>query len=63
MFENNLLSYDQTGKAGKCPKCGKDVTVSLIKTPSRDNVEIMCEHCGKSEFFSGVFKEKNEHYN
>lgn len=55
MFEKNLLSYNQTKKAGKCPKCGNDVAVSLIKTPSRDNLEIRCESCEKSELFSGIF--------
>lgn len=57
MFEKNMLLYLHTGNAGACPVCGEKLIVNIIKTPSRDSVDIRCDKCQKADFFSGVFKE------
>jgi len=56
MFLENLIQYENSGSAGKCPKCGSTVTVELFKSSTRDSVQISCDKCDKFEFFTGTTK-------
>lgn len=60
MFTENIIQYFKTGNAGACPRCGSELTVNIIETPTRDNYNIVCKNCNKSSLFSGVTKENGD---
>ena len=60
MFEKNVLSYEKSGTIGECPICKKKLIVNTIDTPIRKSIDVYCVQCKKTEFYSGVLKQKNE---
>ena len=59
MFTQNLIEYCKTDNAGLCPMCHRKLKVEVITTPARDNINIICENCEKSEFFTGTIKKSS----
>lgn len=56
---NNLISYCDTGKTGKCPKCGcEKIKVTKHKNGGKNSLTFMCENCGSSDHFDGVTETK-----
>lgn len=58
----NLLLYEKTGEAGKCPYCSSDEVKSEIHNYGRRSVTFQCEKCGKSEHFDGITEANKKKY-
>ena len=56
MFEENLIQYALDGNIGLCPVCKKPLSVEKIDGNERDNAQVSCKRCNKSEFYTGTIK-------
>lgn len=51
VWVKNLISYNNTGNAGKCPKCKSEhIKVEKYKR----SLTFKCESCGNTGHFDGV---------
>ncbi len=57
MWDENLLSFFETGEPGKCPQCGKDsISVVKVNTSYRTSYDFKCSECGASTHIDGIDK-------
>ena len=59
MFTKNIVKYFDSGEAGNCPICGQKLLIKVYKTPIRDNFDITCSKCQKTQYFVGATKEND----
>ena len=53
-----MIKYITSGNVGNCLNCGSALTVEEIETPIRNNYYVICNSCGRIEYFTGTIKEK-----
>lgn len=59
-WENNIIPYIRTRKAGACPKCGStNVEVTEHQFESRRSITFNCKDCGSGDHFDGFSDKRN----
>lgn len=58
---DNLIKYNRSGQAGKCPKCGdENVTATEHKNGNRLSITFECKKCKAFEHFDGTTTENKQ---